>query len=72
MKVLYTHDAGDPVVMELETLIQNFTASKTWARGGPHQGSLREELESRGWYESDRIDGRFLVLNLAKFGGALK
>jgi len=68
MKILYTCDNEGPAVMQLAELERNFTFTNTWCKGGPHQDSMRDELKSRGWYESDHINGRFLVLNLDKFG----
>lgn len=65
MRVLYTGDNEGPSIMMLSTLIENFNASGGWYQRHSEQG-MREELESRGWYEGLHINGHYLVLALDK------
>lgn len=64
MKVLYTCDNEGPAVMELEALIGNFKTNGVFETGyRVSEEVIREELESRGWFEGCHDNGRFLIVN---------
>src|SRR5262245_61843171 len=67
MQILYTCDGEGTGIMDLDQLIANFTDNDGWfARHNAED--MRDELQSRGWYEGLHDNGHYLVLNLAKLG----
>jgi hypothetical protein len=48
---------------ELDSLISNMEASDAFEHGS-NSIDMREQLESRGWYEGTHGTGRYLVVNL--------
>jgi hypothetical protein len=67
--ILYMADESEPVIMTLVQLIKNFNETDGWTVSGRvrhNANDLRYDLLSRGWYEGDHDNGRYLVLNLAK------
>jgi hypothetical protein len=68
MNILYTSDGEAQAIMTLDALIANFridAANAGYSESA--EADMRDELESRGWYEGMHDLGRYLVLNLAKF-----
>lgn len=65
MQVFYASDSEYSGTMPLETLIGDFNENDGWyARH--NETDMRDELNSRGWYEGLHVGGRYLVLNLDK------
>ncbi|BBZ93049.1 hypothetical protein BRDID11004_60530 [Bradyrhizobium diazoefficiens] len=65
MRVLYACDNEGPAIMLLSQLIANFDANGGWQYRASAE-DMRDELESRGWFEGMHINGRYLVLSLDK------
>ncbi|RXG91626.1 hypothetical protein [Bradyrhizobium zhanjiangense] len=63
MRVLYTGDNEGPSIMLLSKLIANFNASGGWYAHASEE-DMRQELESRGWFEGLHANGHYLVLDL--------
>ena len=65
MTIIYTSDNETPMRMQLETLFAHFRTSKTehW------ENDIRDDLESRGWYEGVHDGGRYIIINIEKFEG---
>jgi hypothetical protein len=69
MNIFYTSDGEQPCTMQLDTLIANFDESDLCGWKYRHnETDMRNELASRGWYEGEHDFGRYLVLNIDKFG----
>jgi hypothetical protein len=67
MNVIYTSDNERPTLMPLDTLIANFNVSGGWCYHASAE-DMRQELESRGWYEGVHDNGHYLVLVPRKLG----
>jgi hypothetical protein len=67
MQVHYSSDGEGRGVMPLDDLIGNFDCNDGW-QFRHNEADMRDELETRGWYEGTHDFGRYLVLNLDKLG----
>src|SRR5262245_49172421 len=65
MRILYVSDGERRGVMTLDQLVTNINENDGW-KFRHNEDDMRDELESRGWYEGENDFGRYLVLNLAK------
>lgn len=65
MRVLFKDDTIGPAIMMLSKLISNFNATDSWQYRASEQ-DMRDELESRGWYDGLRDGGHYLVVAIDK------
>ena len=63
MKIFYICDNEGPAYFPLDDLIDNFNASEADVR----LDHLRQEVESIGWFAGIHENGRYLVLDPARF-----
>jgi hypothetical protein len=67
MRVYYAGDGEHPRTMSLGELVATFKRTGVFATTyRTNEADMRNELDSRGWYEGNHDHGRFIVLNLAK------
>jgi hypothetical protein len=69
MIVLYTCDNEGPTLMQLDTLLRNFTETDALERHLTVE-EIRGELETRGWFEGLHDNGRYLIVNYREFVNA--
>jgi hypothetical protein len=67
MNIRYVSDGELSLTTTLEKLIANLNQNGGW-KYRHNAIDMRDELNSRGWYEGAHEFGHYLVLNLNKLG----
>jgi hypothetical protein len=63
VNVVYKSDNEAECIIHLTDLLAKFRAYGVKV----YEDDMRADLASRGWYEGSHDDGRYIVINLAKF-----
>jgi hypothetical protein len=62
MDIHYMSDGEDNAIMKLDDVLANFRDANVKF----YEEDIRNELNSRGWYEGTHECGRYLILNISK------